>query len=119
LGGLLGSECGALSRALETNPTSRAPTDRITLNIGDCDHRIVEGRHDISDAYRDIFGSLGTDYLCRLQFIAQKFCGGGGSGRGWRRPRGGSRDRNFLGSGTLGLGFFSHMKSGSNLEWTQ
>src|SRR5690606_32353658 len=54
LGGDLSREGRRLARALEALSARRRPGNRVALRVGDGDHRVVEGRADMSDARRNV-----------------------------------------------------------------
>src|SRR5687768_9220775 len=51
-------EGGALARALEADRPGRAPRDRLTVGVGDRDHRVVERRLDVRHAARHALAEL-------------------------------------------------------------
>src|SRR5690349_13270175 len=53
-----GGERGALAGTLEANSASRRPGDRLTIGVGDGDHRVVEGRLHMGHATRDALAKL-------------------------------------------------------------
>src|SRR5690606_6078826 len=50
----LGSEGRGFARALEPLRARRRPGDGVPLGVGDGDHRVVEGRVDVSDTRRNV-----------------------------------------------------------------
>src|SRR5467141_625403 len=69
LGGHLGGERRALTRALEALTARRAPGDDVALGIGEADDGVVEGGQDVRLADHDVLALAppGPDYLLLLR----------------------------------------------------
>ena len=51
LGSTLAGKRSALAASFEPARAGAGPTERVALGIGDRDHRVVEGRHDVGDCH--------------------------------------------------------------------
>ena len=66
-GGELRRERRSFFRALETDLTCRRPGNRLALNIGQRNDRVIERAGNMSDTLRDIFSHLRRFLSCRLR----------------------------------------------------
>ena len=89
IGGALGCEGGAFASALAADHTSRAPTDGITVDVGDGYDGIVEGGIDVGDTAG--YGTANTSSAGSFSFshITFPHTGRAGNSRGvGREPAG-------------------------------
>src|SRR5678816_2242234 len=62
---------GGLLRSLETSLARRSPGNGVSVAVGDCDSRVVEGRAHVSDALRldDSLGLLSSSHYFVTFFL--------------------------------------------------
>ena len=63
-GSTLSGKRGALSASLETDSSSRSPTQHVTVRISDRHDRVVERRLDMSDSPSDVSANLTFFHFC-------------------------------------------------------